>query len=256
MELTRKPSSGGGLRGLLTTRRGTVIVALACAAAAALVFALAISRYRQSVSSSSRQTTVLVARGMIQKGTSGNAIAAQLLYAPTQILGKQAAAGAIVDAAFLQGKIAAQNILPGQQLTQADFAPTNGPAGQLTPDQRAIAVPLDSAHGLAGVLQAGDHVDVYVGVSGTNGGTPIVHLLVPNVEVLSTPGAAASGTAASGNVLLAINDNQAATVAYAADNGKIWLTLRPGNASNPTQATASLDSLLAGTSSTGGRRQR
>ena len=254
MELTRrKPGGGSDLKGVLATRQGTIAVALTATLVAVGILVLAINRYRSSVSTSNAQTTVLVARGLIQKGTSGAALAAEHLYGSTQIIEKHLTPAAITDASSLEGKVAVTNIVPGQQLTAYDFAPSAGAATALAVNQRAIAIPLDSSHGLSGVVAPGDHVDVYVGFAAP-GGTQLVRLLVPNVLVLSASGGS-SGVAGSsnGNVLLAINTNQTAEVAYASDNGKIWLVLRPGNAANPSQTTATLQSILAGQPTSGGR---
>ena len=72
--------------------------------------------------------------------------------------------GALSSAAALDGKVATRDIYPGQQITAADFASDADPLrGKLRGDQRAIAVPLDSAHGMIGEVRAGDEVDVLAG---------------------------------------------------------------------------------------------
>src|SRR5205807_2029809 len=142
--------------------RGAVALAVGCALAAGIILLIALSQYRQSVSAANKDVSVLVSTGSIQKGTSGDLIAAQRLYKPTSILAKNLSTGALTNAAALHGEVAVQNILPGQQLTAADFAAsTSGVVGQLTPGQRALSVALDSEHGLVGEVQPGDHVDVY-----------------------------------------------------------------------------------------------
>ena len=106
--------------------------------------------------------------------------------------------------------------------------------------QRAIAIPVDSAHGLIGQVAAGNYVDVYVGVAGGSSGTEVT-LLAPDIYVLVAPG---SG---SNNAILRINTNQAAKFAFAADNERIWLVLRPQVGSAPTPPTkATLATLQAG----------
>jgi Flp pilus assembly protein CpaB len=241
MELTQRRVTGRGLKSMLATRQGLTLVAVTSALIAAGILVYAISHYRQGANAGSTQDTVLVASGLIQKGTSGTAIATGNLYRPAQVVSRQVSTGALTDAAALQGKVAVEDILPGQQLTAADFAPgAAGVVGQLAVNQRAIAIPLDAAHGLSGVVQAGDRVDLYTGFN-VQGAGPTMRLLIPNVRVLQVPAAGATG-----NVILAINDNQAAEVAFASGNGTIWLTLRPGNAQNATQTVASLNSILAG----------
>jgi Flp pilus assembly protein CpaB len=105
-------------------------------------------------------------------------------------------------------------------------------------------------------LQTGDRVDVYGGFSssGTGSASPVLRLLVPGALVLKAPAAAGGGGLAGGgssvsNVVLEIDQSLAPALAFAADNGKVWLVLRPANATNPTQTLTNLTSIL-GTSST------
>ena len=260
MELTGKKFNVPRIRGLPASRRGAVALAVGCAFAAAVILLIALSQYKQSVSLANRQENVLVATGTIQKGTSGDLIAHQALYRPTSVLVKNLAVGALTNAAALQGQVAIQDILPGQQLTAADFAAsTSGIVGQLTPGQRALSIALDAQHGLVGELEPGDHVDVYGdfnaatgGSSPGNAGAPVIKLLIPNALVLKVPtsGSGVGGGGSSGTVVLAVNDSQVGTLAFAAENGKVWLALRPGGATNPSQALTTLNSVVFGT---GGR---
>lgn len=260
MELTNKKFNVPKVRGLPSSRRGAVALAVACALAAGIILLIALSQYRQSVSLANKQEAVLVATGTIQKGTSGSLIAQERLYKPTPILVKNLAAGALTNAAALHGEVAVQDILPGQQLTASDFATSTGSVvGQLTPGQRAVSVSLDPEHGLVGEVQPGDHVDVYgdfsaqgVGSNSTSGNAPVVKLLMPNALVLKTPAASSGvgGGGTSGTVVLAVSDSQVGPLTFAAENGKVWLALRPGNASAPSQGLTTLNSVLFGT---GGR---
>ena len=54
-------------------------MAVACAIVAAGILIFAMARYRHSVNAEGKQQTVLVASGVIQKGTSGDAIASEQL---------------------------------------------------------------------------------------------------------------------------------------------------------------------------------
>jgi Flp pilus assembly protein CpaB len=253
VELTKK-FNVPRVRGLPSSRRGAVALAVGSALAAGIILLIALSHYRQSVSAANKQVSVLVSTGSIQKGTAGDLIAAQRLYKPTPVLAKNLSTGALTNAAALRGEVAVQNILPGQQLTAADFAvSTSGVVGQLSPGQRALSVALDPEHGLVGELAPGDHVDVYGAFSGgsgagTSSGT-VVKLLIPAALVLKTPGSSSSvgGGGQTGTVVLAVNDSQVGTLAFAAEDGKIWLALRPGGASNPSQTLTTYNSVVFGT---------
>lgn len=253
MELTGKNYTRNDWRKLLATRRGTVIVAGVCALVAAGILLLAMSSYRNNVDTSGNQETVLVASGLIQKGTSGDAIAAEQMFKSTSVAVKQASAGAIADTAQLHGKVAASDINPGEQLTAADFVAKGGLTSELAPSQRAITISLDQSHGMVGQVQTGDHVDVYAGVSvEPKGGRsePALRLLLTNIKVLqagSGSGGIGQGANATNNVTLGVSDTQVGALAYASDNGKVWLVLRPADATSSSSSTAiTAQSLLLG----------
>jgi Flp pilus assembly protein CpaB len=143
--------------------------------------------------------------------------------------------GALTDPVSLRGLVAAQDIYQGQQLTAADFVPTAPGALQnkLTGRARAISIPIDAPHGLIGQINSGDHVDIYVGlnVQGPGGAVPALKLLMQNALVLRTP----TSGATPGTVVLRAVGGEAPALAYASDNGKLWLVLRPASAAKPVR---------------------
>ncbi len=230
---------------LFTTRGGALAVGgVAAVLAAALLFAY-LRAYRSSVRSGSAPVTVLVAKQLIPKGTSGGLIGQKELYQVTTLPKDQVSNGAFADPAALRGEVSSTDIYPGQQLTVGDFsAATSGSLPtQITGAQRAIAVPLDSAHGLIGQLHDGDHVDAYVGFGENNNTTtkPVLKLLLANVTVLNAPSSTSGGltTSAMANVILRVPASKAAEFAFASDNGKIWLVLRPQVGAKKTPPTVS-----------------
>jgi Flp pilus assembly protein CpaB len=256
VELTGKNYTRNDWRKLLATRRGTVIVAGVCALVAAGILVLAMNRYRHSVDTSGNQETVLVAGGLIQKGTSGDAIASERMFTSTSVAVKQVTSGALADTTQLRGKVAAADIYPGQQLTASDFVPKGGLQSELAPSQRAITISLDQSHGMVGQVEAGDHVDIYAGVNvEPKGGRaePALRLLMTDIKVMRA-GSGSSGGLGGGNpnnsfsnVTLAVSDTQAGALAYASDNGKVWLVLRPADATTSSSASAvTAQSLLLG----------
>jgi Flp pilus assembly protein CpaB len=260
VEITGNNYTRNDWRKLLSTRRGTVLVAVVCALVATGILVVAMNRYRSNVDNSGNQETVLVANGLIQKGTSGDAIAGGQLFTSKYVAAKQVTTGAVADTAQLHGEVAAVNIYPGQQLTAADFSANGGLSAQLAPDQRAMTVTVDSAHGMIGQIQQGDHVDVYADLEPASGRSgSFVRLLLTNAPVLKAPtSSAGGGLAGSGpqnqqsNVTLQVQDKQAGTLAFASDNGKLWLVLRPANATSTPPETVSVLSLLARAGTVGG----
>lgn len=77
--------------------------------------------FHGSKSSSTERGTVLVAKRLILKGTSGSSIAAQNLFVVRTVPKVQMAPTAISDPAVLQGRVAAGDIYQNQQLATSDF---------------------------------------------------------------------------------------------------------------------------------------
>ena len=264
MKFSQKRLSRPNLGGLLATRAGAVTLALICAVVAAGLLVFALSSYKHTAQVVIPQATVLIATGEIHKGTSGEEIAAQNLFKSTPVISTQVAAGALSDSAVLKGSVAVSDILPGQQLTAAEFTTVAGVVGQLGPNQRAVSLTIDEAHGDTDVLQAGDSVDVYAALSVR--GTSVLSLLIPDALVIKpaaaagaaaapaaapAAGAAAAAPAATGaSLVLAVSTAQAPALAFASDNGHLWIFLRPANAANPSPGLTTLSSILSSATAT------
>jgi Flp pilus assembly protein CpaB len=214
------------------------------------VFAL--NRYRQSIETSSKPATVLVANRLIEKGTGGAAIGVGEYFKTAKVLDKQVAQGALASSAALHGEVAAVDIYPGQQLTAADFVPGGLFYSKLPANLRAVSVPIDTSHGLVGDIQTGDRADVYVSFP-KEGNTPAyLRLVAPDIVVLNAARPPSTGTlggssaTAISNVVLEVDARQAAELAFSADNGKVWLVLRPAHGTSPRSEVISELSILAG----------
>jgi Flp pilus assembly protein CpaB len=160
-------------------------------------------------------------------------------------------AGAITDAAALKGQVAATDIYPNQQLAAADFKSGEGVlAAELAADARAISVPVDATHGLIGQVNEGDHVDVYgtFEAQDANGSRPhpVLKVLAQNVPVLKLPqGKAPADDTARSPVTLKVGERVATQIAFAVDNGKVWLALRPASGTrDPQPGLVTLESVL------------
>jgi Flp pilus assembly protein CpaB len=244
---------GNRFSGLFKTRRGALIISGVAALLAALLLIVYLRSYRSSVNAGARPERVLVAKRLITRGTAGLTIAQKGLYDITTVQKDQLEPFAIADPSAINGRVAAGDIYPGQQLTQPDFTTENADTipYELTGAERAIAVPVDGVHGLIGQVLSGDYVDVYVGIAGISGASAAassastqVRLLKPDILVLDAPGTAATTAA---DVVLRVSVNNAAEFAYAADNERIWLVLRPQIGASQTPAAAvTLATLLAG----------
>jgi Flp pilus assembly protein CpaB len=213
---------------MLSTRGGTLAIAGITALLAGAVLMVFLNRYRESTGGDDAAATVLVAKKLIERGSLGAVLAEEELFTRTTTTKGELKKGAISDPSALQGKVAVDDVYPGQQLTANDFtAAAPRILNRLKSEDRGISVALDSSHGMFGDIQSGDRVDVLVGFNaagqGTGRGRPVIKKLMRNVLVLR----AAGGPGGGNNVVLRAPDGRAAELAYAADNGRIWLVLRP-----------------------------
>lgn len=228
---------------LFTTRRGTMLVGAAAAVLAGIILLVYLHSYRNSVNSANEAASVLVAKSLIQKGTPGNIIGTTDLFQVASLPRKQLQVGAFTDPASLAGRVALADIYPGQQLTANYFglAAPGTLQTKINGSDRAISVSTDAQHGMLGQIGAGDHVDIFVGVSikTIRGSQPVIKLLMSNVLVLKAP------LGASGQLTLRAPIRQAAELAYAADNGRLWFVLRPASgAKTPNPGLIDAQSLL------------
>ena len=239
-----------------SSRRGTLALGVMAALIAAALLLVYIAQYRNGVNSSSSTATVLVANRLIPQNSSGDVVASEKWFTIVQKPKSEVLSGAISDPSSIRGLVATHDIFPDQQLTANDFktAPTDAVSYNLTGDERAIAIPLDSAHGLTPFIQAGDHVDILGGFDvipiGTNGAPinsggqarPVLKAIAQNVKVLDVPSSDSSATSRrndTGNVVVQVTEQQAWDIDFATKNGTVFLAAR-----GQTGATSSRPSLV------------
>ena len=249
---------------VLSTKRGTLFVAGAAALLAGALILIYLNGYRNTVKSEGAPVTVLIARQNIPKGTSGTVIASKHLFTTTTMRESQLREGAFSDPTTLTGKVTTQEIFKGAQLTTTAFAAGGKSlAADITGKERIMGIPLDSAHGLIGEIEAGSHVDVYVvfdivphRADGTpiGGGTSLAILKrittdVTVIDIAAKTGGGIGANTTTTKVLLKVNDKQAGDLAFASEKGKVWLSLRPGAGAESTPPSLVTAGTVLGTTS-------
>ena len=232
---------------LFATRGGTIAVGVFAALLALLVLLLYLSNYRSSIRNSSAPVPVLVAKHLIPQGTSGDVLATGGGFEATEVAKDAVKEGAITDPAVLRGKVAVTDVYPGQQLTVTDFSTTAIATlgSRLKGKQRAITVPVDTTHGMLGNVVPGDRVDVIANLSGVE--KPILQ----NVYVLGVSGGGStgvsSGSGSASSITLRVSPAGAGRLAFASDNGDVWIILRPPtNGGKIASGSTSLQNVLSG----------
>lgn len=126
---------------------------------------------------------------------------------------------AVLDLEEILGQRVAFNVRQGTMLSADMFVP----ASDLAPDEREIAINVDSVTGVADRVQPGDYVDIYAVFADVPGLPKQVRVLVRDVRVVSVRGSqvevdeeSATGQSTVIPVTLALNPNDALAVTYAA----------------------------------------
>jgi pilus assembly protein CpaB len=216
--------SGGAFGG----RRGAIIIAIGAALLAGVLIYVFVQRYKTSVTPTTPPiSTVIVAKQYIPRGTPISVVESGNGTQSITVKSTALVPGAVTNPAEIAGQVAATNIAPGQQLSTADFTVATVSLSQyLSRGMRALQVPLDATHGLSGYVAVGDHVDLASNV-GPLAGThshPGLSILATDVLVLAVP---------SGSLVFGVPARVAQQVAYASDNSKIWVFMRPPSISTP-----------------------
>jgi Flp pilus assembly protein CpaB len=262
MQTTEKPKRKVDLGKTLSTRNGTLAVSGIAALLAGAVLLVFLNQYRDSTRDDDATVSVVVAKRLIERGSAADTLAAQGVFEQVRVRKDELKQGAIVDPKSLEGTLAAGDVYPGEQITAPDFTTVNPRAiYKLTGYGRAITIPSENVHTNNAELRAGDRVDVLGAFNSTEGqpgtgGKPIIKVMMRNVLVLRAPigGSGAPGSS-GGDIVLKARDTDAAKLAYAVDNGQLWLLLRPQTgATNSNIPLVTLESVLSGNNSdpTGG----
>jgi Flp pilus assembly protein CpaB len=254
MQTTEKPKRKLDLGKTLSTRNGTLAVSGIAALLAGALLLVFLNAYRDSTREDDVDVSVVVAKRLIERGSSADVLADEGVFQRASVPKAELKEGAVVDPSTLEGKIAAGDIYPGEQIMTTDFSAVYQRAlYKLSGASRAITIPTEDVHSNTAELRAGDRVDILGAFNSTEGqpgggGKPVIKLMMRNVLVLRAPtgGNGAEGSS-GGNVVLRARDDKAAQIAFAADNGDLWLLLRPqAGATNTEIPLVTLETLLLG----------
>jgi pilus assembly protein CpaB len=221
-----------------------VAVVLALAATVALL-AYAGGADRRAIANQ-QPVLVYLARARIAAGTSGEDAQNRGLIERTTLPRKAVAAGAVRSLEQLAGRVAAVDIVPGEQLLAARWVgrgqvPGGGllsiPAGH-----QAVSIALDPTRQVSGFVTPGDRVSVVASLSLPRGGGSkrTSRFLLQDVAVLAVGATARPNPAAPedrrlgqgraqslSTVTLAVRAADVERVVFAAENGSLYLSLLP-----------------------------
>jgi pilus assembly protein CpaB len=166
-------------------------------------------------------------------------------------------AGAVRSLSQISDRVAAVDILPGEQLLDGRWVSREQVEGQnllsLQPGSQAVSIQVDATRQVSGFITPGNKVNLYATLTGA-GGSRFSRLLLANIKVLAV-GAAAQGQGGSrartgarqtlSTVTLEVKDGQVEKVVFAAESGSLYLSLvAPGVTKPPPSGEKNLGNLF------------
>jgi pilus assembly protein CpaB len=175
---------------------------------------------------------VLVVNATIPKGTKAEEIGAsvRLQQVPTKVVTKDA----LTSTGPLAGRVAAVDLLPGEQLLPNRFAMPAEVAG-ISPGMLQVTVAMDAVRAIGGQVRKGDSVGVAVSFEDPETTRLVLHKVrVTDVRdeagiPVTTP---AGGPGPAGRLLvtLAVDGPSVEKVVFGAEFGRLWLSWEPKEA--------------------------
>ncbi len=215
-------------------RRGSlaaVVTILFALAAAAGVFMYAQSA-RNKAEKAQQTVRVLVAKTDIPAGENLDPLVEAGEFTYEDVPADNLVKDAITDPYQLQGQRTAYPILAGEQMSPARFVgDLQAPGGRygLKSGMQATGLTLETQRAAGGSLQQGDFVEAYGTFAVGNQGQQVTKVIVRDAQVLNATTSDATTGTGNVTVLLAVTPEEAAWLAFAQEQGHVWLTLLPPN---------------------------
>ncbi|MGD9798075.1 MAG: Flp pilus assembly protein CpaB [Acidimicrobiia bacterium] len=168
---------------------------------------------------------------------------------------KVKAEGAVTSVESLIGKIAAVDLVHGEQVVSTRFATVAESGRAAAPDGLLeVTVPLEPHRALGGQLQPGEKVAVVITIDDDGSGKAatrlVLHKIVVTAVQVAEDDVVSDGddakSAPTGNLLvtLAVDGPSVEKIVFAAEQGHLWLAAEPDDASTEGSQTQTRDSVL------------
>lgn len=240
-------------------RRILVIAAAIVAALGAVLVFLYVRGADNRAQGQYKTTEVLVAKAQINAGETIEQATQAGKIDKKPVVTNALVAGYQVDTTALTGEVAQVTIYPGEQIIASKFGKTTAPVSalQIPSGKMAISVNLTDPARVAGFVQPGSTVSIFMQGSDPKKGQPFSQLLLPDVTVIgvgSTTPVATTTTDTSGNqtteqlprtlLTLAVDQDQAQKVLFASTNGALAFALLPDGTTAKPQPPTTFDNLF------------
>jgi len=241
----------------MRTKVVILIVALVFGGLAAVFAARYLTDARSTIEAEGEPIEVLVAQEDIPRGVSAEELLAKELIILEEVPRRFVAAGAISSKKALEGRVLADPLSAGEQVTDGRFElpSTAGLAYSIPAELMALSIPVDEVQGVSGLVKPGDHVALFVTFDADErtGAPAITKLILKDAKVLavgaalrseSTAEEAEDGGGGGGALNTTRNDNQEAElnartltlalnvtdaehIVFCEENGSVWAVLLP-----------------------------
>jgi pilus assembly protein CpaB len=229
------------------------LLAIMVAIVLAIVSAMALVVYANSADrralSEQSPIPVYVASHKIEQGESIEEAAGKIRVA--SIPRKALAENAVRALAQISGRVAAVDILPGEQLLVGRWVSREQVEGQnllnVQPGFQAVSIQVDATRQVSGFITPGNRINVFATLTGTGGGK-FSRLLLADIKVLAVgasaqPGATRPGSSLS-TVTLEVKDGLVERVVFAAESGSLYLSLVAPGAKPPASSERNVGNLF------------
>jgi pilus assembly protein CpaB len=227
----------------MQSRLLAILVAVAFALVATAALVVYVNGADRRAIRDQEPVLVYVAKARIAAGTTGEKATNEGLIQRTELPRKVVARDAIRSVEQLGGRVAAVDIVIGEQLLATRWVAGDEVAGgnllRIPENHQAVSIALDATRQVSGFVTPGDHVSMVATMeAGTGGDTSRfllqdILVLAVGVNAQSNP-ASQGGDRASQNrnrnvsgVTLAVPSLEVERVVFASEHGSLYLTLLP-----------------------------
>ncbi len=173
----------------MSRRTIALVVAIVLAAVATVALISYVRGLEDKAFEGAETVEVFVASDIIPAGTAAEFASSKNLFQRQVIPRKVLADGAVSDLGQIAGKVAAVNIVKGEQIIAVRFV-TPGQVKGVLPipaDRQAVSVEVAIPPGVAGFVQPGDHISILAQISVPRGekDETRVQYLLQDIEVLA-----------------------------------------------------------------------
>ena len=144
---------------------------------------------RQDLSRGKQEVQVFVAAKDIPAGTPADELEKGGFLETKDILREDAPPQAVGKMSTIEGLVSNETVYKGEIVNYTAFDKTAGlkPTAQIKGNERIFAVPVQSASDAAGLIRAGDRVDILTGIKLPGSQAVVMSVVGRDIEVIETP---------------------------------------------------------------------